>query len=112
MQGIRDERARNLRATAYSGLGDYQNALEALSHDQDESNLDLQFRAEAWERLSLQEDTVLSNFAQSVVTDSNVEDVATLADRRSLLSQSQESRRAVEELLFRFDGEAQDSEQP
>jgi len=112
LQGMRDERSRNLRATAYSGLGDYQNALEALSHDQDESSLDLQFRAEAWERLSLQEDTVLSNFAQSVVTDSNAEEVATLADRRSLLSQSQESRRAVEDLLFRFDGAAQNSEQP
>lgn len=110
LQGMNDERSRSLLADAYSGLGEYQNALEAMEDTEAISAVDLQFRAEAWDRLSTQEDTVLADFARTVVAETNVDEVETLADRRSLLSQSQESRRAVEELLLRFDGAAQQVE--
>ncbi|MDA9207974.1 hypothetical protein N9O61_03720 [Octadecabacter sp.] len=104
LQGMTDERSRSLRAAAYSGLGDYRNAIEALDAGENASTPNLQFRAEAWERLTLEDDPVLSGFAKSVISENNLDATATLADRQSLLAQSQESRRTVEDLLLRFDG--------
>ncbi len=104
LQGMTDERSRSLRAAAYSGLGEYRDAIEALEGDQAASTPDLQFRAEAWERLTLESDPVLADFARTVISESGLDATASLADRRALLAQSQESRRTVENLLLRFDG--------
>ena len=104
LEGMNDERSRSLRAAAYSGLGDYRNAMESLAPNQIASAAELQFRAGAWERLTLEDDAILSDFAKTVVTEMEPEAAITLQDRRSLLAHSQESRRAVEGLLLRFDG--------
>jgi len=64
----------------------------------------LQFRAGAWEQLRTQEDDVLSAFAQTVLTPPTQDAVESLADRREILAQSEQSRRAVEGLLQRFNG--------
>lgn len=102
--GMTDDRARALRARAYEGLGEHRAALEALTPDQSASTPTLQFRASAWDRLAVENDAVLSEFAQAVLTPPNTDPVESLSDRRALLSHSQESRRAVEDLLLRFDG--------
>lgn len=102
--GMTDDRARASRARAYEGLGEHRAALAALSPNQAGSTPTLRFRARAWERLTVEDDEVLSSFAQAVLQQPNVDAVETLADRRALLTQSQESRRAVEGLLLRFDG--------
>lgn len=112
LQGMNDQRSRNLRAAAYSGFGDFRNAIESLEADEAGSTPELQFRAGAWDRLTLENDVVLSDFARTVVADIDPEAAVTLEDRRSLLAQSQESRRAVENLLLRFDGTAAPIEQP
>lgn len=104
LEGLNNERARNLRSAAYSGLGDFRNAIATLGQDQAASTPDLQFRAEAWERLSLENDPVLSDFARAATVESDPGAANSLAERRSLLEQSQDSRRAVESLLLRFDG--------
>ncbi|MGJ8611471.1 MAG: hypothetical protein ACSHWY_10265, partial [Octadecabacter sp.] len=96
--------ARALRARAYEGLGEYRAALASLNPDQPDSSPTLQFRASAWERLTVQDDEVLSSFAQVVLDPAGNDAVDTLADRRAILAQAQESRRAVENLLLRFDG--------
>lgn len=100
--GMSDERARTLRARAYEGLGQHREALAALTVDQTASSPDLQFRAGAWERLMVEEDEVLSQFAQSVLQDKSETSLVTLADRRDVLTQSQNSRQSVEDLLTRF----------
>jgi hypothetical protein len=102
--GMTDDRARALRARAYEGLGEHRAALAALNPDQTGSTPTLQFRAGAWERLIVEDDEVLSAFAHAVLEPPNFDDVETLADRRAILAQSQESRHAVEGLLLRFDG--------
>ena len=102
--GMTDERARALRARAYEGLGEHRAALAALNPDQTGSTPTLQFRAAAWERLTVEDDEVLASFAQAVLEPPNIDAVETLADRRAILTQSQESRRAVQGLLLRFDG--------
>lgn len=102
--GMEDDRARALRARAYEGLGEYRAALASLNPDQPDSSPTLQFRASAWERLTVQDDEVLSSFAQVVLDPAGNDAVDTLADRRAILAQAQESRRAVENLLLRFDG--------
>lgn len=103
--GMTDSRARDLRATAYDGLGAHREALSALEQaDEDGSDPTRQFRAGAWERLTIEEDEVLSTFAQTVLTPPTTNAVETLADRRAILAQSVESRKAVEGLLLRFDG--------
>lgn len=103
--GLSDERARDLRSRAYSGLGDHRAALAASAANQTPTaGTALQFRAGAWDRLTAEDDDVLSAFAQAFLRP-NSEDVAeTLADRRAILAQSEESRRAIEELLLRFNG--------
>ncbi|MCW1949949.1 MAG: hypothetical protein KIH44_001085 [Octadecabacter sp.] len=100
--GMTDERARALRARAYEGLGQHRAALSALTVDQTASSPMLQFRAGAWERLTVEEDEVLSEFAQTVLQTPTETPAATLADRREVLSQSQDSRQSVENLLTRF----------
>lgn len=103
--GISDERARQLRARAYAGLGDHRNALSAAGPDSSTDDEVLQFRAEAWERLADEEDEALSTFANVVLSPEATEAAVSLADRRELLSASQESRRAVEGLLMRFEAD-------
>ena len=100
--GITDERARALRARAYEGLGQHRAALSALNADQSASSPTLQFRAGAWERLRVEEDEVLSTFAQTVLLTPSEAPAKTLADRREVLTQSQDSRQTVEDLLQRF----------
>jgi hypothetical protein len=102
--GMTNDRARALRARAYEGLGEHRAALAALNPDQTGSTPTLQFRAAAWERLTVEDDEVLASFAQAVLEPPNIDAVETLADRRAILTQSQESRRAVQGLLLRFDG--------
>lgn len=105
--GMSDQRARALRTQAYAGLGEYRAALSAADQNAaNGSDPTLQFRAGAWERLTIQDDDVLSAFAQSVLVEGADTPSQSLADRRALLAQSQESRRAVEGLLLRFDGGA------
>jgi len=94
-----------LRARAFTGLGEYRSALEAAGPDVDVSNEGvLQFRAGAWERLTGEEDEVLSDFANAILSPTTDGAVETLSDRRAILAQSEESRRAIEGLLLRFDG--------
>ncbi|SMX40377.1 hypothetical protein [Octadecabacter ascidiaceicola] len=100
--GMTDERARTLRARAFEGLGQHRAALAALSVDQPASSPALQFRAGAWERLTVEEDEILSTFANSVLQPPNETPVATLAERREILTQSRNSRQSVEDLLQRF----------
>ncbi|HCP82295.1 MAG TPA: hypothetical protein DIT67_12190 [Octadecabacter sp.] len=100
--GMTDDRARSLRARAYEGLGQHRAALSALTIDQPASSPTLQFRAGAWERLTVEQDEVLSTFASSVLQPPNETPVATLAERREILAQSQDSRQSVENLLRRF----------
>lgn len=103
--GMTDSRARNLRATAYDGLGAHREALNALEQaDEGGEDPTRQFRAGAWERLTIDDDEVLSTFAQTILTPPTTDAVETLADRRAILAQSVESRKAVEGLLLRFDG--------
>jgi hypothetical protein len=104
--GMADERARVLRARAYEGLGQHRAALSALNEDQSASFPTLWFRAGAWERLTVEEDEVLSAFAQTVLLAPNETPAATLADRRKMLTQSQNSRQSVEDLLLRFSFES------
>ena len=104
--GMTDERARVLRARAYEGLGQHSAALSSLNVDQTASSPTLQFRAGAWERLTVEEDEVLSTFAQAVLQPPSETPAASLADRRELLTQSQDSRQSVENLLLRFSVES------
>jgi len=106
MLGLTTPRANDLRAQAYEGLGEYRSALAAT--DPAAPNATLEFRAGAWERLSEDDDVVLSTFAQRVLDPSAEEPAATLADRRAILAQSQNSRQAVEDLLLRFEGPSSD----
>lgn len=106
LQGITDTRARELRARAHTALGEHQAALTALGVDGTAStNPTLQFRAGAWERLTNVGDSALSSFANTFLEPSDTVEAVTLADRREILTQSQESREAVEALLERFDGD-------
>lgn len=100
--GMTTPRANDLRARAFAGLGEHRAALESSNTDAPDGTLE--FRANAWERLSVDNDTVLSTFAQSVLAEPSDSPATSLADRRAVLAQSQDSRRAVEELLLRFDG--------
>ena len=100
--GMTTPRANDLRARAFAGMGEFRAALEASSTETSDANLE--FRAGAWERLSVDEDGPLSTFAQTVIAPPATENATTLADRRAILAQSQDSRRAVEELLLQFDG--------
>jgi hypothetical protein len=102
MLGLTTPRANDLRTQAYAGLGQHRAALETANSEAPDANLE--FRAGAWERLSVDDDTVLSSFAQSVLTEPAEGPATSLADRRAILAQSQESRQAVEDLLLRFDG--------
>ncbi|MBU2992377.1 hypothetical protein Q4555_09295 [Octadecabacter sp. 1_MG-2023] len=103
--GLTTSRANELRARAYTGLGDHNAVLSAQSIDNTEvDGATLQFRAEAWDRLTLEDDEALSAFAETVLSRPVEDPIETLFDRREVLSQSQESRRAVEALLSRFDG--------
>jgi len=104
--GLSDERARQLRSDAYVALGEYRTALSEAGPNDSVDDITLQFRAQAWERLASEEDPALSNFAEVVLAPEPTQPAVTLADRRELLSTSQESRRAVEDLLTRFDGAA------
>ena len=104
ISGMTDSRAAALRVRAYAGLGEHRSALASLGQDRDANDATLQFRAGAWERLTVENDAVLSNFAQAVLEEPAVEPAETLADRRELLEQSIESRQAVQDLLLRFDG--------
>ncbi|MDC0116164.1 hypothetical protein OAH97_01645 [Octadecabacter sp.] len=105
LSGMSDPRARNLLSNAYSGLGDHTEALTVGgSGDHISSDRTLEFRAAAWDRLIVEDDEVLSNFAQAILTPSVTIQAETLADRREILAQSEESRRAIEGLLLRFDG--------
>jgi hypothetical protein len=100
--GMTDERARELRAGAYEGMGQHRAALAALSVDQAGSAPTLQFRAGAWERLTVEDDEALSTFANAVLQTPNETPATTLAERRDMLSQSQDSRDSIENLLLRF----------
>ncbi len=103
--GLTDARARTLRSQAYEGMGAHREALSALNPGNDSGgDAALQFRAGAWEQLRTQEDDVLSAFAQTVLTPPTQDAVESLADRREILAQSEQSRRAVEGLLQRFNG--------
>ncbi|MCF2871599.1 hypothetical protein L0664_11035 [Octadecabacter sp. G9-8] len=105
LMGMNDARARALRARVYAGLGEHRAALEAVDPMSAKPGQEtLQFRAGAWERLTLEEDEILSGFAEAVLAPSVTAPAETLEDRRAILAQSQESRRAVEGLLQRFDG--------
>jgi Tfp pilus assembly protein PilF len=105
LMGMSDSRARALRARAYAGLGEHRAALEAVDPMSLEPGQEtLQFRAGAWERLTLEEDEILSGFAEAVLAPGVTSPAETLEDRRAILAQSQESRRAIEGLLQRFDG--------
>jgi len=101
--GLTDDRARQLRSDAYVGLGEYDVALTALDAEEEASSPTLQFRAQAWERLTLENDPVLADFANSYLSPAAAAS-ETLADRREILERSQESRRMVGDLLLRFDG--------
>jgi hypothetical protein len=103
--GMTDERARALRARAYEGMGQHRAALSALNINQSASSPTLQFRAGAWERLTVEDDEVLSAFAQTVLVAPSDAPAATLAERREILTQSQDSRQSVENLLMRFTAE-------
>lgn len=106
--GLTDSRARDLRAEAYVGLGNHREAIASLDPADDTSaDPALQFRAGAWERLTVDDDEVLSSFAQTRLAPAATQTIETLADRRAILAQSQESRRAVEGLLQRFDIETE-----
>ena len=100
--GITTPRANDLRAQAYAGLGEHRAALAASNTDTPDATLE--FRAGAWDRLSVDDDAVLSTFAQSVLEPPAEGPATSLADRREILAQSRDSRRAVENLLLRFDG--------
>ncbi len=110
--GLSDDRAQSLRAEAYTQLGLHENALTSLQGQQDEQSALLQFRAGAWERLMVEDDSVLANFATAYLADPAPEEAFTLADRRTLLQRSQETREAVADLLTRFDGVADTLDQP
>ncbi|MEL6958415.1 MAG: hypothetical protein AAGL89_05615 [Pseudomonadota bacterium] len=101
IQGITTERAQVLRSQAYEGQGTYDDALSALQTTEGEQS-DLQFRAEAWERLADGPDSSLASFATTVLDFSPGSSAETLEDRRVLLDQAAETRRSVEELLNRF----------
>ncbi|AKS47794.1 hypothetical protein SAMN05444287_2549 [Octadecabacter temperatus] len=103
--GMTDERARALRARAYEGMGQHRAALSALNINQSASSPTLQFRAGAWERLTVEDDEVLSAFAHTVLVAPSDAPAATLAERREILTQSQDSRQSVENLLMRFTAE-------
>jgi hypothetical protein len=103
--GLSDDRASQLRSDAYAALGEYRTALSEAGGNGSLDDTTLQFRAQAWERLAIEEDPALSSFAEVILASPPSEAAVTLADRRELLTNSQESRRAVEELLTRFDGE-------
>lgn len=103
--GLSDDRAGQLRSDAYAALGEHLTALSEAGGNGSLDDTTLQFRAQAWERLAIEEDPALSSFAEVILASPPSEAAVTLADRRELLTNSQESRRAVEELLTRFDGE-------
>lgn len=103
LQGLSDDRARALRAQAYTGLGDHERALTSLNPASGGADPVLEFRAEAWDRLTLQTDQSLSGFAGAVLQQSIETLPETLAERRDILDQSQQTRQAVEDLLVRFD---------
>ncbi|WP_281981076.1 hypothetical protein [Thalassorhabdomicrobium marinisediminis] len=104
--GMTDSRANALRSRAYAGMGEHDAALTAAPADDPETQDDtLKFRAGAWERLADEDDSALSVFATTVLSEGGEAPAESLADRRAILAQSQESRRAVESLLTRFDVE-------
>ncbi|MCF2905968.1 hypothetical protein L0666_13290 [Octadecabacter sp. CECT 8868] len=107
LTGSTNRRANELRTRAYEGLGDHRAVLSAQTvGDAAVDDATLQFRAGAWDRLTLDDDEVLSAFAETVLNPPFEDPVETLFDRREILAQSQESRRAIEALLMRFDGTA------
>lgn len=109
--GMTDERARRLRSQALAGMGEYDEALSALPVD-DEQNSTLQYRSGAWERLATEGDEVLADFARALLSDPASTTPTTLADRRTVLDRAEESRRTVEALLQRFDGDLSADGQP
>lgn len=102
--GLSDPRAQSLRSRAFAGMGEHRSALVAARGVEQADSTTLQFRAEAWERLTIEEDEALSTFAEVVLAPDSDRPTNSLADRRAILAQSQESRRAIEGLLQRFDG--------
>lgn len=105
MMGIETSRANDIRLQAYAGMGEFSSALSVRPADaQDAEDSALQFRAGAWDRLTENDDEVLSTFAEAILAPPAETPAETLADRREILAQSQDSRRAVEALLLRFDG--------
>ena len=107
MLGLTDPRARELRTQALTGLGEYREALSAAGDGADAADQEtLQFRAGAWERLADDEASAVSPFAEAVLTPPTTDPAVSLTDRRALLAQSEESRRAVEGLLQQFNGQA------
>lgn len=103
LAGMNDERAQDLRAKAFEGLGEYRSALTSLDSGAPGSSVDLQFRAEAWDRLSIADDPAIANFASSFLQEPQTPAPDSLSDRRAILERAQNSRQAVEELLSRFD---------
>ncbi|WP_296418237.1 tetratricopeptide repeat protein [Pseudooctadecabacter sp.] len=103
LRGINTPRAKDLRADAFAGLGDYRTALSEGDAGQSQPEILQQFRAEAWERLTLSEDPVLANFARARLDGTGPLETLSLTDRQSLVEQSQNSRRAIESLLQQFD---------
>lgn len=99
IQGIRDERAQHLRARALMGAGDY---LGALTTQAGPSDLSLEFRAEAWERLSLTEDPLLTEVARVALNSPTSLDFAGLSDRELALQEAARSRTRASDLLDRF----------
>jgi len=106
LQGLNDDRARALRAEAYTAAGDYDAALSAVSPTDRPADPVLEFRAGAWERLTVQQDAAFAGFAGAVLDGSAVGATDTLAERRLVLDQSRVTRQAVEDLLLRFDVES------
>lgn len=109
LTGISGKRADELRSQAYVGLGEYRTALDlADSAPQNDRREALQLRAGAWDGVTSEDGDVLSSFAGAILAPDTAVNAQTLADREAVLSQSQESRRAIENLLQRFDGDILD----
>jgi hypothetical protein len=103
--GMTDPRTQSLLVQAYAGLGEHRAALEVSSPETSNVGEEiLQFRAGAWEGLTTDEDETLASFAAAILAPTIEDPTQSLADRREILTQSQESRRAIEGLLLRFDG--------
>ncbi|SLN32058.1 hypothetical protein [Pseudooctadecabacter jejudonensis] len=103
ISGINSDRAKVLRASAFDHMGDFESALTEAPADPETSNGLGEFRAEAWERLAVMQDDPLGEFAQVRLDDSGATLPETLTERRTLVEQSQESRRAIEGLLQQFE---------